>query len=110
MNIFIAKDGERLGPFTQTEIKDQVRSAQLTLNDFAWHEGCASWTRLCEMTELVNSIIPELPPPVGQVNQAASTELPPLSGSQVVQSTVAAPPKLSESLTNRTTHINSLTN
>src|ERR1700747_131704 len=61
MSILIWKDGQQLGPFTQSQILEQLRSGTLSPNDFAWTEGYANWLPLSEIVR-IDSQPPEPPP------------------------------------------------
>jgi hypothetical protein len=72
MNIFIAKKGQRQGPFTESELTARVHGGQILLDDLAWHEGCVGWAPLREMADLLETIIPPIPV------EGISTEPPPI--------------------------------
>ncbi|PZR76830.1 MAG: hypothetical protein DLM73_01345 [Chthoniobacterales bacterium] len=46
MQIYIARDGKQLGPFSLEEINRQLAAGTLTLTDNAWYEGAAGWAAL----------------------------------------------------------------
>ncbi len=39
MQIYIADDGERLGPYSVDQVQDLVRKGELTGQELAYHEG-----------------------------------------------------------------------
>src|SRR5437763_1652107 len=53
MNIFIAKNGRRQGPYTAEQLKALIGRGEVTMSDKAWYEGCAEWARISDMPELV---------------------------------------------------------
>ena len=57
MNIYISRNGIRLGPYTVEQLQDMIESEQLSLSDKAWYEDCAEWTRVSDMPELVNAVL-----------------------------------------------------
>jgi hypothetical protein len=46
MQIYIARDGRQLGPFSLAEINHQLAAGTLSLSDNAWYEGAAGWAPL----------------------------------------------------------------
>lgn len=56
MNIYISRNGQQLGPFNESDIRDKYYSGQLLPNDFGWYEGMANWQPLPQ-------IISSLPQP-----------------------------------------------
>jgi hypothetical protein len=88
MNIFIAKNGQRLGPLTIVDVKEKVAAGEISLGDLAWHEGSAGWARVCDMPQLINSIVPEIPVPHEPHSASASN-----TQSQI-DTTIGTPPFL----------------
>jgi hypothetical protein len=41
MNIYLIKNGQNAGPYSEPEIMSRVRAGSYTLDDLAWFEGCA---------------------------------------------------------------------
>jgi GYF domain 2 len=64
MSILIWKDGQQLGPFTDSELLEQVRSGKVAWNDLAWTEGYSDWKPLSEIARI--DFQPP-PPPVARV-------------------------------------------
>jgi hypothetical protein len=46
MQIHIARNGQRMGPFSLEEINRQLAAGTLSLSDQAWYEGAAGWAPL----------------------------------------------------------------
>jgi hypothetical protein len=46
MEIYIARDGNETGPYTQDQIESLHRTGMLQLNDFVWHDGMPDWEPL----------------------------------------------------------------
>lgn len=49
MNIFIARNGQTLGPFDLATINAQLASGQLSPQDLAWSEGMTGWVPLVQL-------------------------------------------------------------
>jgi hypothetical protein len=48
MQIYLHKNDQQLGPFTEAEIKAQLASGAISLQDHVWWEGQANWIPLGE--------------------------------------------------------------
>ncbi|MDE2248139.1 MAG: RDD family protein [Xanthomonadaceae bacterium] len=46
MEIWIGRDGERHGPYKEDDVRQWLRSGQVSPQDLAWHEGLADWQPL----------------------------------------------------------------
>lgn len=46
MEIWIGRDGERHGPYKEDDIRQWLRSGQVSPKDLAWYEGLADWQPL----------------------------------------------------------------
>jgi len=46
MEIWIGRDGERHGPYKEEDVRQWLRSGQVSPADLAWHEGLADWQPL----------------------------------------------------------------
>lgn len=46
MEIWIGRDGERHGPYKEDDVRQWLRSGQLSPADLAWYEGLADWQPL----------------------------------------------------------------
>ena len=66
MSILIWKDGQQLGPFTHSQILEQLRSGKLSPKDFAWTEGYADWLPLSEIVRIDSQ--PPAPPPTPRIS------------------------------------------
>ncbi len=77
MNIWIIRDGEKIGPFPDYEIRQKINDGELGSATPAWHEGIADWTTLGETTIFAR----DFESPATQEKSAApvlSTSPPPL--------------------------------
>ncbi|HVF72602.1 MAG TPA: RDD family protein [Chthoniobacterales bacterium] len=79
MQIIIAKDGEQLGPYDETQLKEMVEAGTIALTDLAWRDGLTDWIP-------VATIIAPL---------EARTDSPPVVSTQI------SPPRLDENLAGR---------
>jgi hypothetical protein len=61
MNIFIARDGTRQGPYSTDQLRDLIRRGDISLSEKAWYEGCVEWIRISEMPEVLDQILPPIP-------------------------------------------------
>jgi uncharacterized RDD family membrane protein YckC len=46
MEIWIGRDGERHGPYKEDDVRQWLRSGQVSRDDLAWYEGLADWQPL----------------------------------------------------------------
>ena len=46
MEIWIGRDGERHGPYKEDDIRQWLRSGQISRDDLGWYEGLADWQPL----------------------------------------------------------------
>ncbi|MEO5830912.1 MAG: RDD family protein [Rhodanobacter sp.] len=46
MEIWIGRDGERHGPYKEEDVREWLRSGQVSSADLAWYEGLADWQPL----------------------------------------------------------------
>jgi hypothetical protein len=49
MKVRIARNGEVLGEWTQTELSRLLRASEVFPSDYCWHEGVTEWRRLAEL-------------------------------------------------------------
>jgi len=62
MEIYLHHNGEQIGPSTEQQIRDMVRTGAISKTDFAWREGFPDWRPL---NEIVNfDSVPPLPAPL----------------------------------------------
>jgi hypothetical protein len=53
MDIFIARQGQREGPFTEEQVRAMLADGRLQPSDLAWRAGRSDWTPLSNL--LVNA-------------------------------------------------------
>lgn len=49
MQIYITRDGQRMGPYTAEEVNRQLAAGTISLADLAWYEGAANWMPLSQV-------------------------------------------------------------
>ncbi len=66
MEVWIGRDGERHGPYKEEEVRQWLRSGQVSPDDLGWREGMADWQPLSSIfpDEVAASAPPLMAPPV----------------------------------------------
>jgi len=49
MQVWIGRNGERFGPYTDDEVRQWLRDGTCRTDELGWHEGVADWTPLGEL-------------------------------------------------------------
>lgn len=62
MNITIAKNDQKIGPFDETQVADMLKSGMLATSDLGWAEGMNEWKPLSSFGQFQSSTTE--PPPV----------------------------------------------
>lgn len=62
MQIHIARNGQRLGPYSVEDANTYLKSGALSPFDLAWYEGLSSWVPLRNVPGVIGP--PQLPPPL----------------------------------------------
>jgi uncharacterized RDD family membrane protein YckC len=81
MEIWIGRDGERHGPYREEDVRQWLRSGQVSRDDLGWYEGLADWQPLSTLyPEELRSEPPAFdgaavatPPPVASVLPQTTT-------------------------------------
>jgi uncharacterized RDD family membrane protein YckC len=73
MEIWIGRDGERHGPYKEADVREWLRSGQVSPADLAWYEGLADWQPLSVLFPDAVSA-----PPPAATNNPYSTPAAPL--------------------------------
>ena len=60
MQIYIHRNNEQLGPFTEAEVRAQLAAGAISLQDHVWWQGQANWVPLGE-SPLAASLSPTAP-------------------------------------------------
>jgi tetratricopeptide (TPR) repeat protein len=70
---YYARNKQKFGPLTETQLKELVRSGELSATDMVWKQGMAKWMQVSQVEGLIeaspqqaagSSVPPPLPPPV----------------------------------------------
>ena len=69
MEIWIGRNGERHGPYKEEDVRQWLRSGQVSSSDLAWHEGLADWQPL-------SALFPDEAPGAAPAAAAASAAAP----------------------------------
>ncbi len=69
MQIYVARDPERTGPFDLETVRAALRAGAYSPADLAWHEGASGWAPLGQIAGLENVAAPSaMPPPLPRTN------------------------------------------
>ncbi|WP_266170822.1 RDD family protein [Dyella subtropica] len=71
MEVWIGRDGERLGPYKEADIRQWLRSGQVSPDDLGWYEGLADWQPLSVLFPDEKPAVASTAPPLPQ--RTAST-------------------------------------
>lgn len=72
MEIWIGRDGERHGPYKEADVRQWLRSGQVSRDDLAWYEGLADWQPL---SVLFPDEVRSTPPPANNPYSAPTAPL-----------------------------------
>ncbi|WP_114239747.1 RDD family protein [Dyella sp. C9] len=66
MEVWIGRDGERHGPYKEVDVRQWLRSGQVSPDDLGWYEGLSDWQPLSslfpdELQRDAGSFVPPLP-------------------------------------------------
>lgn len=56
MEVWIGRDGERHGPYTEADVREWLRTGKLSPSDLGWYQGMSDWQPL-------STLFPEQQPP-----------------------------------------------
>jgi Flp pilus assembly pilin Flp len=77
MQIYVHRNNQQLGPFTEDELKAQLASGSISLQDHAWWQGQTNWLPLSQ-TPFATKLAPGLPgvpgPNLGSAGTFPSSE------------------------------------
>jgi hypothetical protein len=71
MNIYLIKNGQNSGPYSEPEVRNRVKSGSYTLDDLAWFEGCAGPVPLAQVFAKTPHITPDPTPAPDLQNYSA---------------------------------------
>ena len=68
MDVWIGKDGERLGPYPEVDVREKIRSGVFARDDLGWYDGLADWQPLAvlfvdEQPATPSTAVPSATPP-----------------------------------------------
>ena len=49
-HIFLHIGGEQQGPFSIIEVNDKIHGGEISIDDYAWHDGCADWIKVSDLS------------------------------------------------------------
>lgn len=77
-NIHISRGGTTLGPFSEEEVREGLRTGRFAESDLGWREGMAEWQKLSTFPDVagVEPMSPTAPAGVANVPAAERTGLP----------------------------------
>jgi uncharacterized RDD family membrane protein YckC len=74
MEIWIGRDGERHGPYKEDDVRQWLRSGQVSPKDLAWYEGLADWQPLSVL--FPNELLRNAPAPGNPYTAPAAPLMP----------------------------------
>jgi uncharacterized RDD family membrane protein YckC len=74
MEIWIGRDGERHGPYKEDDVRQWLRTGQVSPKDLAWYEGLADWQPLSVL--FPDEISRNAPPPSNPYTAPAAPLMP----------------------------------
>jgi hypothetical protein len=76
MQIHIARNGQKMGPFPLEEVNRQLAAGTLSLTDLAWYEGAAGWAALSTVPGVSAGVAAAPAPAAASVSSPAMTASP----------------------------------
>ncbi|MCZ2342752.1 MAG: DUF4339 domain-containing protein [Bacteroidales bacterium] len=88
---YYTRDGSRVGPVADVELKQLVRSGELARNDMVWKEGMAKWQPAGQVKGLFDDAPPQpvkttAPPPLPETMAVTGADVIALADSPAVRS------------------------
>ncbi len=56
MEIYITKNGQQIGPFSNEEVCEKLGSGMVKNSDLAWHQGRSDWVSISELILIPNPV------------------------------------------------------
>ena len=77
MEVWIGRDGERHGPYTEADIRQWLASGEVSPADLGWYEGLADWQPLSVLFPQVQPETSDAPqvPPLPTTNDSAPQDV-----------------------------------
>jgi hypothetical protein len=63
MQIYVAKNGQQYGPYSEQDVAGYLTSGQFSQSDLAWREGCSDWVPLAQLVSRPGGNMPPGMPP-----------------------------------------------
>ena len=77
MNIFIVKNGEKAGPYTEGQILEMVSSGEIPPSNLGWHTGLSEWVALNRIPSLADHLnASPIPPEPEQASHEPVAKIP----------------------------------
>jgi hypothetical protein len=76
MNIFVHRNGQQLGPFSESDIRAQLVSGAISPADLVWWDGQPGWIPLSQSPYAATTAPPIPPPPVPPITAGPRTTIP----------------------------------
>jgi uncharacterized RDD family membrane protein YckC len=67
MQIHIAKNGQKMGPYSEAQVREMLAAGSVAGTDLGWHEGLADWVALSALLAAANSPAAPISPMVPRV-------------------------------------------
>ena len=74
MEIFVLRNGEQIGPFSEETVQSQLKRGGLLPTDKAWRKGLPEWVPLGEVMNPASSAPPPAPSASGVRSGSATKE------------------------------------
>jgi len=90
MDVYVMKDGKRLGPWQPFRLVEMLEDGELTPRDLIWHEGMDEWLPM-EEAESMRTVLRRQPPAVSETDTAGEPPEPASPGPPPLPRTDEAP-------------------
>jgi hypothetical protein len=91
MNIYVHRDGQENGPYTEEEARRFLAEGSLLADDWAWLEGASDWAPLSQVIEVVPPVPPPAPVPADPPAARPKVFIPPRRDAAISRPAKAAP-------------------
>lgn len=61
MEIYITKNGQQYGPYSETDVRSGIASGQFSSHDLGWYSGMTNWIPLSQILSLQSFPTPPVP-------------------------------------------------
>jgi uncharacterized RDD family membrane protein YckC len=76
MQIHIAKNGQRMGPYSEIQVREMLAAGSIAGSDLAWYEGMADWKPVSQVLPAGAAPVTGTPPAIGTPPVAAPAGAP----------------------------------